>query len=127
MDHLTTLAHLDMKNYLQLMKKSQKSEKYPLQEVYNRITEKQLLLTSQLNVISNYPIFSNEIDCQSNLSFMSISDKLYSKCVLNFAKTIINVTKEKDKYFLCQDYSLVTVQYIIKPKNKPIQFMVKNL
>jgi hypothetical protein len=34
------------------MKKSLKSEKYPLQEVYNRITEKQHLLTSQLNVIS---------------------------------------------------------------------------
>jgi len=58
---------------------------------------------------------------------MSISDKLYTKCVLNFSKTIINVTKEKDKYFLCQDNSLITVQYIIKLKNKPIQFMVKNL
>jgi hypothetical protein len=112
-------------NYLQYMKKSLKSEKYPLQEVYNRIREKQQLLTSQLNVISNYPIFSNEIDCHSHLPFISISDKLYSKCVLNVAKTIINMTNEKDKYFLCQDYSLVTVQYIIKPKNKPIKFMVK--
>jgi hypothetical protein len=34
------------------------------------------------------------------------------------------VTKEEDKYFLCQNYSLVTVQYIM-PKNKSIQFMVK--
>jgi hypothetical protein len=56
---------------------------------------------------------------------MSISDKLYTKCVLNFSKTIIDVTKEKDKYFLCQDNSLITVQYIIKLKNKPIQIMVK--
>jgi hypothetical protein len=56
---------------------------------------------------------------------LSISDKFYTKCVLNFSKTIINITKEKDKYFLCQDNSLVTVQYIIKPKNKLIQFMVK--
>jgi len=44
------------------MKKSLKSEKYPLQEVYNRIPEKQQLLTSQLNVTPNYPIFSNGIE-----------------------------------------------------------------
>jgi len=49
------------------MKKSLKSDKYPLQEVYNRITEKQQLLTSKLNVTPNYPIFYNEIDGHSHL------------------------------------------------------------
>lgn len=80
---------------------------------------------SQLNVTSNYPIFCNEIVNQSHLPFITISNKLYSKCVLNFSNTIINVKKEKDKYFLCQDNSLVSIQYIIMSKNKPIQFMVK--
>lgn len=40
---------------------------------------------------------------------MSISDKLHSICILSFAKTIINVTKEKDNYFLCQDNLSVSV------------------
>lgn len=65
---LDNFSSFRYENYLQyIMKKSLKSDKYPLQEVYNRITEKQQLLTSKLNVTPNYPIFYNEIDGHSHL------------------------------------------------------------
>ncbi|KAF0713730.1 DUF4806 domain-containing protein, partial [Aphis craccivora] len=121
---LDNFSSFRYENYLQYIKKSIKGIKYPLQEVYNRIKEKQLLINDKFNLILLSSILCNEIDHQ-NLSFLTISDKLYRKCIFECTKTTIDVTKEKDNYFLCQNNSLITIQYVIKPKDKPIKFMVK--
>jgi len=121
---LDNFSSFRYENYLQYIKKSIKCIKYPLQEIYNRITEKQQLINNNLNLISLSPILCNEIDHQS-LPFLTISDKLYQKCIFECTKTTIDVYKEKNNYFLCKDNSLITIQYIIKPKDKPIKFMVK--
>ena len=47
--------------------------------------------------------------------------KLYQKCIFESTKTTLDVAKEKYYYFLCQDDSLITIQHIIKPKDKPIK------
>lgn len=111
-------------NYLQYLKKSLKSERYPLQEIYNRIIEKQQLFNSQSQLTSDSPIVYNEIINSSHLTFLSLSDKIYRKCILKSTNTTIDVLKEKDNFFLCKDNSLVTIQHIIKPKDKPIKFIV---
>lgn len=53
---------------------------------------------------------------------MSISDKLNEKCILN---CVIDAKKEKGNIFLCQNNTLVTIKYIIKPKAESIIFIVK--
>lgn len=121
---LDNFSSFRYENYLQYIKKSVKCIKYPLQEVYNRINEKQQLINTNLHLISLSPILYKEIDHQS-LPFVAISDKLYQKCIFESTKTTLDVAKEKDHYFLCQDGSLITIQYIIKPKDKPIKLMVK--
>jgi len=97
---------------------------WTLQEIYNRIKEKQQLINNNLNLISLSPILCNELDNQSP-PFLTISDKHYQKCIFECTKTTIDVNKEKNSYFLCKDNSLIKIQFIIKPKDKPIKFMVK--
>lgn len=48
-------------NCLQIMKKSVKNSKYPLQDVYNRIVEQY----SQIQFLPTYPILKNQIDYNS--------------------------------------------------------------
>lgn len=120
---LDNFSSFKYENYLQYQKYSLKSDKYPLQEVYNRIKEKQQLLNSKLHLPSDFPILCYEITHQSLLPFINLSDKLFRKCKLKC--TTIDTNKEKDNYFLCQDSSLVSIRHIIKPKDKPIKFMVK--
>lgn len=65
-------------NFLQYIKKSLKSDKYPLQEIYNRITENQKLESiNPLKINFNIPILSAEIEINNNLSFLSLSDKVF--------------------------------------------------
>ncbi|KAF0722100.1 Uncharacterized protein FWK35_00032924, partial [Aphis craccivora] len=113
-------------NYLQEIKKSIKSIKYPLQEIFNRIVEKQKMydtLPTQLHKI--YPVLSNEIILSNPSPLFNINDKLFEKITLELTSTIINVLKEKDRYIMLTNNTLVMVQHIVEPKNEPLNLIVK--
>jgi len=113
-------------NYLQEIKKSIKSIKYPLQEIFNRIVEKQKIydtLPAQLHKI--YPVLSNEIIHSNPSPLFNINDKLFEKITLELTSTIINVLKEKDRYIMLTNNTLVMVQHIVEPKNEPPNLIVK--
>lgn len=115
-------------NFLQYIKKSLKSDKYPLQEIYNRITENQKLESinpSQINI--NIPILSTEIEINNNFPFLSLSDKVFKSIYFKQSNTTINTFKIKDKYFMLKNNNIVSVEYIIQSKDKIIKFAVKKL
>lgn len=113
-------------NYLQEIKKSIKSIKYPLQEIFNRIMEKQSIddkLSSQL--FSQHPIFINEIMHNISLPHFKLSDKLFEKIIFPYSDTTINILKEKDRYIMLHNNILVSVQHIVQSQNKPAKLIVK--
>lgn len=78
-------------NYLQDLKKSIKSIKYPLQEIFNRIIENQKInneLLSQL--FSQIPSLCNEIMHRIPSLFFNTNDVLFEKIILPFSNRYIN-------------------------------------
>lgn len=55
---LDNFSAFKFENCLQIMKKTVKNSKYPLQDVYNRIVEQY----SQVQLLPTYPILKNQID-----------------------------------------------------------------
>ncbi|KAE9523059.1 hypothetical protein AGLY_016541, partial [Aphis glycines] len=113
-------------NYLQDVKKSIKSIKYPLQEIFNRISEKQKIydtIPSQLH--KQYPVLSNEITCPGPSPLLNINDKIFEKITLELTNTVINVLKEKDRYIMLTNNTIVMVQHIVQPQNKSTYLIVK--
>lgn len=114
-------------NYLQERKKSIKSIKYPLQEIFNRIVKKQKIydtLPPQLH--KQYPVLSNEIIHNNTSPLFKLNDKLFEKITLELTNTIINILKEKDRYIMLTDNTLAVVQHIVESKNKPPNLIVKH-
>jgi len=101
-------------NYLQKIKNCLKSTKYPLQETHNRLVEKQKLeLSQQYETPKMYTTF-NEIEHHLYSPFYCINDKLFEKIVFNYSRLTIDISKEKNKYLLLKDNSLVVVNKIVE-------------
>lgn len=113
-------------NYLQDIKKSMISIKYPLQENFNRILQKQnnnVNLPSQL--YRQHFVLSNEITHITFSPLYKINDQLFEKITLKLSTTTINVLKKKDRYNMFTNNTLVLVQHIVQPQNKPSYLIVK--
>jgi len=84
--------HLNMKIIFNLLKKSCKNSRYPLQDTYNRIIE-QVNIQTQCNLLK-YPTLKNEIN-----SGDSINENVYEKVIL---KNFVGSSKSiRDKYTGC--------------------------
>lgn len=121
---LDSFSAFRYENYLQYIKKSLKSTKYPLQEILNRIVEKQKTDNSKFDLYPQLPHLSKEIH-QHSLSFLELSDTVYRKYSLIRTNTTIDTLKEKDKYFMLDDNALVLIVNIVKSKDNSIKFFVK--
>ncbi|KAF0759173.1 Uncharacterized protein FWK35_00032138, partial [Aphis craccivora] len=109
-------------NYLQ------DSIKYPLQEIFNRIAEKQKIYdTIPFKLHKEYPVLSKEITCPSPSPLFKINDNIFEKITLEMTNTVINVLKEKDRYIMFTNNTIVMVQHIVQPQNKPTNLIVKQL
>lgn len=112
-------------NYLHDIKKSIKSIKYPLQEIYNRIIEKYKMLNEfPFQLSRQHPTLLNEIVHKTPQYFKS-NDSLFAKIILPFSNILINSIKEKDRHLILTDGSLVSVQYIVQAQNKSVDIIVK--
>ncbi|CAI6376544.1 unnamed protein product [Macrosiphum euphorbiae] len=80
-------------------------------------------LPAQLH--KQYPVLSNEIIHSNPSPLFNINDKLFEKITLEQTNTIINVLKEKYRYIMLTNNTLVMVQHIVQPKNKPPNLIVK--
>lgn len=63
-------------NYLQFIKKSFKSTKYPSQEIFTRIVEKQTIDNYKIDIYPQFPQLSNEIN-ETSISILKPSDTIY--------------------------------------------------
>jgi len=70
---LDNFSFFQYENYLQEIKKTVKYAKYPLQEISNRIKEKQIINNQHTNHINN----------ESPNPFFNITAQLYQKSILN--------------------------------------------
>ncbi|CAI6342671.1 unnamed protein product [Macrosiphum euphorbiae] len=121
---LDSFSAFRYENYLQFIKKSLKSTKYPLQEILNRIVEKQKTDNSKFDLYPQLPHLSKEIH-QHSLSVLELSDTVYRKYSLIRTNTTIDTLKEKDKYFMLDDNALVSIVNIVKSKDNSVKFFVK--
>ncbi|KAE9523658.1 hypothetical protein AGLY_016210 [Aphis glycines] len=107
-------------NFLQEIIKSMKSIKYPLQEIFNIISQKQKIYgkkyRSQLHY--TFSVLSNEIIHKNSSPFFKVNDKLFGTKHLTLTNTVINVFKEKDRYIMLTNNNIVMVQHIVQPRNK---------
>lgn len=110
-------------HYLQKIK-SLKSAKYPLQDAYNRILEKQKVNTKQLNHISHKPVLIKQIDYTTHSPLFCFSDKLYSKLILPFSNLTVNVFKVKDKYLMLENNDIVSVNHVIESSDNIVSLVV---
>lgn len=78
-------------NYLQDLKKSIKSIKYLLQDIFNRIIEKQNL-SDRLpsNLFTQYPVLRNEVMLFVPSPFFKINDNLFKKLIITLSYTFYN-------------------------------------
>uniref|UniRef100_A0A2S2Q2H1 Uncharacterized protein n=1 Tax=Sipha flava TaxID=143950 RepID=A0A2S2Q2H1_9HEMI len=114
-------------NYLYDIKKSIKSIKHHLQEIYNRIIEKQNVLYDELpfQLLSQSPTLSNEIKYNTSSLIFKTTDTLFEKIILPISNILINVLQEKDRNIILKDGRIVSVHHIVQPYKKPIQLFVK--
>jgi len=115
-------------NYLGDIKKSIKSIIYPLQEVFNRLIEKQNILYGKYppQLFSQSPALYNEIKHNIFSQLIKSTDILYEKMILPFSNTLINTLKEKDKNIMLNDGSIVSVHHIVQPYKKPVKLLVNS-
>jgi hypothetical protein len=104
-----------LENDLQYIKKSIKSAKYPLQEVTNRIIEKQKhFLSSNINL--DHIIIVKEI-VNTTPYFCSL-DKLFEKIIIRELNVTININNARDKYIMLKNKKIAIVNNIVKPYNE---------
>jgi len=80
-------------------------------------------IPSQLH--KQYPVLNNEITCPSPSPLFKIHDKIFEKITLELTNTVINVLKEKDRYLMLTNNTIVMVQHIVQTQNKPPNLIVK--
>uniref|UniRef100_A0A2S2NIQ3 DUF4218 domain-containing protein n=1 Tax=Schizaphis graminum TaxID=13262 RepID=A0A2S2NIQ3_SCHGA len=112
---LDNFSCFKFENYLQEVKKSIKSSKYPLQEITNRIIEKQ---KHQKYQILNSVTVGKEITIKFFSPYVSLADKIYEKIILPDLNITINTSKIKDKYVMLKNKNIVVVRHIVKQQNK---------
>ncbi|CAI6363897.1 unnamed protein product [Macrosiphum euphorbiae] len=105
-------------NYLQEIKKSIKSAKYPLPEITNRIIEKQKHCLSEKYQISNPVTVGKEVSIKIVSPYVSLADKIYEKITLQDLNITINTSKIKDKYVMLKNQNIVVVRHIMKRQNE---------
>jgi len=105
-------------NYLQELKKSIKCSKYPLQEITNRIIEKQKHSLSEKYQILNSVTVGKEINIKIVSPYVSLADKIYEKIILQDLNITINTSKIKDKYVMLKNKNIVILKYIVKRQNE---------
>lgn len=114
-------------NFLQELKKSVKCARFPLQEIFNRIIEKQqLLISSQYQPPDPYICYNEDLNNISS-TFIQLSDRVYKKIVLNNFKITLDISKLKDKCLMLTNKDLVVVEHIVKPLTKNPFLIVKKL
>jgi len=98
-----------------------KSIKYPLQEIFNIISQKQKMYGKKYRsqLYNTFFVLSNEIIHKNISPFFKVHDKLFGTIHLALTNTIINVFKEKDRYIMLTNNNIVMVQHIVQPRNKP--------
>ncbi|CAI6343825.1 unnamed protein product [Macrosiphum euphorbiae] len=104
-------------NYLQYIKKSVKSAKYPLQEVTNRIMEKQKYFISS-DIKLDPIIIVKEIVNTTTSTFYCLADRLFKQIFIKKLKITINIHNKRDKYIMLNNNDIVIVNNIIKPQNE---------
>jgi len=112
-------------NFLQYIKKSIKCAKYPLQEIYNRIIEKQKVFISNPLKECNYMILT-EMENRIPSKHYNLTDTLIKKIILPNLKITIDVSKEKDQFIYLKNNSLVVIKYIVKSNDNEIKLIVNS-
>lgn len=113
-------------NFLQYIKKSIKCAKYPLQEIYNRIIEKQKVFISNNSLKECNYIVLKEIENRIPSKYSTLTDTLFEKMILYNLKITIDVSKEKDKFICLKNNQLVIIKCIIKNKENCIKLIVNS-
>jgi hypothetical protein len=101
-------------NYLQYIKKSIKSAKYPLQEVTNRIMEKQKYFIAN-DIVLDPIVIVKEIINITPSPYFCLADRLFEKIFIKELKVTININNKRDKYIMLKNSDFVIVNNIIKP------------
>lgn len=104
-------------NYLQYIKKSIESAKYPFQEITNRIMEKQKNFISS-NLILDPVVIVKEIINRTFFPYFCLADKLFEKIILQELKITINIHNERDKYIMLKNNNIAIVNHIIQLNNE---------
>jgi len=118
-----------MKIICKKLKKTVKCARYPLQEISNRIKEKQDIFNQHTNYCHNEVpyVFIKEIKHNTTNPFFDITAQLYQKLILNYSNITINISNEKDKCIMLLDNSLVFVEQIVQPLNHDAFLIVKKI
>jgi len=95
-------------NYLQYIKKSIKSAKYPLQEVTNRIMEKQKYFIAN-DIVLDPIVIVKEIINITPLPYFCLADRLFEKIFIKELKVTININNKRDKYIMLKNSNFVIV------------------
>lgn len=104
---LENFSSFKYENCLQIMKKTVKNSKYPLQDVYNRIVEQY----SQVQLLTTYPILKNQID-YNPLIYNDPTVTFYKELkTSNFTVSSNNV---RNNYFYLNTNNIVSIKKIIK-------------
>lgn len=110
-------------NFLQEIKKFVKCAKYPLQEIFNRILEKQTVFIS--NPLNEYNfMLLKEMENIIPSRYYKLTDTLFEQIILHDLKITINILKEKDKFICLKDNTIVAVNHIIKNNTDDIKLIV---
>ncbi|XP_016660140.1 uncharacterized protein LOC107883830 isoform X1 [Acyrthosiphon pisum] len=104
-------------NYLQYIKKSIKSAKYPLQEVTNRIMEKQNYFIAN-NITLDPIVIVKEIKNTTSSPYFCLADRLFEKIFIKDLRVTININNKRDKYIMLKNNDIVIVNNIVQPQNK---------
>lgn len=104
-------------NYLQYIKKSIKSAKYPLQEVTNQIMEKQNYFITN-DIVLDPIVIVKEIINNTSSPYFCLADRLYEKIFIKELKVTININNKREKYIMLKNNDIVVVNNIVKPQNE---------
>lgn len=99
-----------------------------LQEISNRIKEKQDIINNQHTNHCHDEVsyvFMKELRHNIPNPFFDITAQLYQKLILNYSNITINISNDKDKCIMLLDNSLVFVEQIVQPLNQDAFLIVK--
>lgn len=101
-------------NCLQIIKKTVKNARYPLQDVYNRVVEFQNV---QIKTVPNYPILNNEIGYDP-IYHRDPTVTLYEQVIID--KFVVSRNNIRNKYFILDNNEIVQIQKIGKRQDGSI-------